>query len=87
MYQESKKDLQRQVLAWAEDGEQLGERVQEGGIGLEEEVAEANRELLGLKDLFKRTEALNEFYSGGVMVDAAKYDMLPYMASGPVCGT
>jgi hypothetical protein len=70
-----------------EDGERLGEWAQEGGIGLKEEVAEVNRELLGLEDLFERVEALNEFYSGGVVVDTAKYDVLLCMASGPVCGT
>jgi len=69
-----------------EDGEQLREWAQEGGIGLEEEVAEADCELLRLEDLFERMEALNEFCLGCVMVNAAKYDVLPCVASRPVCG-
>jgi hypothetical protein len=35
-----------------EDREWLGEQAKEGGIGLKEEVAEANCEFLGLEDLF-----------------------------------
>jgi hypothetical protein len=35
-----------------EDGERLGERAKEGRVGLKEEVAEADCELLGLEDLF-----------------------------------
>jgi len=72
-------------LAQAEDGEQLRERAQEGRVGLKEEVAEANRKLLRLKDLFERIEATNEFSLGSVMISATKYDMLPHMMSRPMC--
>jgi hypothetical protein len=46
------KDLQRWVSARTEDGERLGKRAEERGIGLKEEVTEADCEFLGLKDLF-----------------------------------
>ena len=81
-----RKDLQRQVLAQAKDGEQLGEWVQKGRVGLKEEVTEANCKLLGLKDLSEGMEAVDEFCPGGVMVNAAKYDVSSCVTFRPVCG-
>jgi hypothetical protein len=69
------------------DGEQLRERVQEGKVGLKENVTELNCKNLGLEDLFEGIEATDEFYLGGVMVDTAEYDMLLCVAFRPVCGT
>ena len=59
-----------------EDGERLREQAQEGGVGLKEEVAKANRKLLGLKDLFKGREATDEPYLGGSMISAVKDDVV-----------
>jgi len=80
-----RKDLQRRVLAWTEDGERLRERAQESRVGLKEEVAKANRKLLRLQDLFEGGKAADEFYPGGIMIGAAEYDVLPRVASKPMC--
>jgi hypothetical protein len=45
-----------------EDGERLGERAQEGGVCLEEELAKANCILLGLKYLSQGGEVSDMFY-------------------------